>query len=157
MEKNRFLKIIIICLLILNFGVLAFLVWGNKRNRGDHHGGNMRGGPAKFIVEELNLDDKQQDQFNELKKEHQQQMRQLQDSIKTQRDLLPDAIIKGDNAVADSIAARIGHYQQRMEYLTYEHFVKVRGICNDEQQKKFKTIIQDILEMMGPRKGPPHR
>jgi Spy/CpxP family protein refolding chaperone len=155
MEKNRFLKIIIVCLLLLNLGILAFLFLGNRRGGRDHRHGPPEDGPAKFIIEELQLDAHQQDQFNGLKKEHQKQMRQLQDSIKTQRDLLPDAIINGNNAVADSITNNIGHYQQRIEYLTYEHFVKVKGICTEEQKKKFKNIIQDILEMMGPRKGPP--
>jgi periplasmic protein CpxP/Spy len=158
MEKNRFLKIIIVGLLLVNIGMLTFLFLGNKKGgRDHHHRGHMEEGPAKFIIEELRFDEKQQDQFNELKKEHQSQMRQLQDSMKIQRELLPDIIIKGDNAMADSISNKIGRYQQQIEYLTYQHFVKVNGICNEEQKKKFKNIIQDILEMMGPRKGPPHR
>jgi protein CpxP len=153
MEKNRFLKIIIIFLLVLNMGMLAVLLLGNGPGRRDHPHGE--GGPAKFIIEELGLDENQQALFNDLKKEHQQQMRQLQDSMRMQRELLPDIIVEGNNAKADSVAASIGHYQQQIEYATYQHFVKVRSICNQSQKKKFKTIIDEILKMMGPPRGEP--
>jgi protein CpxP len=157
MEKNRFLKIIIIFLLVLNLGMLAVLLLGNGPGRRDHppHG---EGGPAKFIIKELGLDENQQALFNDLKKEHQQQMRQLQDSMRMQREMLPDIIVEGNNAKADSVAAAIGRYQQQIEYDTYQHFVKVRSICTESQKKKFKTIIDEILKMMGPPKeGPGHR
>jgi periplasmic protein CpxP/Spy len=156
MEKTRFLKIVIVILLIINLGVLTFLFISRGDGKRNHH---PRGeeGPAKFIIDQLGFDDKQVARFNELKTEHQQQMRQLQDSIKIQRDLLPDIIIDGNTSSADSVTTIIGNYQKQIEFNTYSHFVKVRAICNEEQKKKFKNIIEEILQMMGPRKGPPHR
>lgn len=154
MEKNKFLKIIIVFLLVLNLGTLIFLFLG----LGPRHPGRERGkheGPAKFIIEELGFDEKQQAQFEDLKKEHRGQMNSMEDSMKTQRDMLPDVIIAGNDSKADSIATRIGEHQKKIEIYTYQHFVKVFQICNEEQKKKFKNIIDDILKMMGPKKGGP--
>jgi hypothetical protein len=154
MEKNRFLKIIIVCLLVLNFGVLAFLFFQHKPP-GKHDHPRDEGGPAAFIIKELGFDENQVGQFNDLKSEHQDQMREIQDSMRIQRDMFPDLIVEGDAKKADSVSTEIGKLQKRIEYCTFEHFVKVRALCNDEQKKKFKNIIKDILHMMGPRKGPP--
>jgi len=157
MEKNKFLKVIIFFLLIINLGTLVFLFL-SRVHAGHHRGdrGNHEG-PANFITEELGFDEKQQSQFEDLKKEHQGQMRNMQDSMKMQRDMFPDVIIAGDNVKADSIATNISRSQKQIEIYTYQHFVKVYQICNDEQKKKFKNIIDDILMMMAPKKGgPPH-
>jgi protein CpxP len=158
MEKSKFLKVIIIFLLVLNLGTLIFLFLGRKHGGHHPHEKGNHEGPANFIIEELKFDEKQQVQFEDLKKEHQNQMRSMEDSMRTQRDLLPDVIIAGDDSKADSIASNISRYQKQIEIYTYQHFVKVFRMCNDEQKKKFKNIIDDILKMMGPKKGgPPHR
>ncbi len=147
--------IVIIFLLILNLGTLTFLFLG-KRPGGPRppHG---KEGPAGFIVDELQLNDQQQAAFNDLKKEHQGQMRIMEDSMRIQRELLPDLIVLGQKATADSVAMRIGGYQEQIEVYTFDHFVKVQALCNDEQKKKFKNIIGDILKMMAPPKGGPPR
>lgn len=155
MEKNKFLMIVIVFLLILNLGTLTFLFIG--RGQGRPHGGppHRKGGPAGFIIEELKFDAQQQTAFNDLKQEHQGQMRMMEDSMRIQRDLLPDLIVSGNRAKADSVSYVISGYQRKIEMFTYDHFVKVQGLCNEEQKKKFKNIIGDILKMMAPPKGGP--
>ena len=149
--------IVIIFLLILNMGTLAFLFFnlGTYKPIGPKH---PKEGPAKFIIEELGFDDQQQKAFNELKKEHQGQMKMMEDSMRMQRDLLGDIIINGDVSKNDAVSTIIAGYQKKIEIYTFQHFVKVHGLCNDEQKKKFKNIIGDILKMMAPHKGgpPPH-
>jgi len=159
MEKSKFLMVVIVILLLLNLGTLTFLFMSQRHpplGPPPHH----QGGPAGFITEELKFNDEQKQKFEELKKEHQSQMRGIMDSIRIQRELLPDLIVNGDNKGADSISTIIGHYQKKTELYTYAHFVKVKELCNDEQKKKFKSIISDILKMMAPPKGeghhPPH-
>jgi hypothetical protein len=156
MEKNRFLTIIIVFLLILNLGTLVVIFM--SKNGGGHRPPFRQEGPSAFIIEELGFDEQQKNRFNELKKEHQGQMKNMQDSMKLQRDLLPEVIMSGNDARADSITTAIGKYQQQIEIYTYRHFVKVYALCNEDQKKKFGNIIEDILKMMSPRKGgpPPH-
>ena len=154
MEKSKFLTLIIVFLLVLNLGTLIFLFIGRGPG-GPNRPPHDKEGPAQFIIDELAFDEKQQASFDDLKKEHQTQMRNLQDSIKKQRELWPELIISGDNAKADSISTLIGKHQKQIEIYTYQHFVKVYGLCNEDQKKKFKNIIGDILIMMGPKKGGP--
>jgi protein CpxP len=156
MEKNRFLTIVIIFLLILNLGTLVFVFV--SRNGGHQRPPFREGGPANFITQELGFDEQQKTRFNELKKEHQTQMRNMQDSMKIQRDQFPEIIISDNEARADSITTVIGRYQKQIEMYTYQHFVKVYALCNEDQKKKFSHIIEDILKMMSPGKGgpPPH-
>ena len=149
--------IVVVFLLILNLGTLTFLFFGKGGGRPHNRPPHDKEGPAKFIIDELGFDDKQQASFNDLKMEHQSQMRMMEDNIRTQREFLPDIIINDNNAMADSVSTVIGGYQKQIEMYTYQHFVKVRAICNEEQKKKFKSIIDDILKMMAPPKGGPPR
>jgi periplasmic protein CpxP/Spy len=155
MEKNRLLTLVIVLLLILNFGTLAFLFIGQKNRRNGPHHPMENEGPANFIIEELAFDEQQKNAFEELKKEHQGQMRAMMESIKVQHGLMPDLIIAGDQAKADSVATQIGTYQKQIELYTYTHFVKVFALCKEEQRPKFKSIIKEILERMAPKKGMP--
>ena len=155
MEKSRFLKIVIIALLVLNLGTLSFLFINHLHGKGHHGPPHDQEGPARFIIEKLGFDEKQQAAFNDLKREHQGQMRMMEDSIKMQRDQLPELITSGNDAKADSVATAIGRCQKQIERYTYQHFVKVYALCNDQQKDKFKDIIGEILHMMGRRGGPP--
>jgi len=38
---------------------------------------------------------------------------------------------------------------------TFEHFKKVRALCNEEQKKKFDAIIKQAIGMMGQQQGRP--
>ncbi len=153
MEKSKFLMIVIIFLLILNIGTLVFFFFNPGGRPSGHHRG--KGGPASFIIQELGFDEKQQAAFNDLKKEHQSQMKTMMDSMNLQRELLPDLIVNGNRSKADSVSTAIGKHQKQIEVYTYEHFVKVYALCNGDQKEKFKNIIGDILHMMAPPKGGP--
>lgn len=155
MEKSKFQTIIIIFLLILNLGTLTFLFI--RRPMGPPPGMQHRGpNPGEFIVRELNFDESQKTQFDKLKAEHQQQMRNLRDSIEVERMRLPDVIVNTNDSMAIDASTKIGRYQQQVEWFTYQHFVKVYGICNDNQKGKFAGIIGEVLHMMAPPKqGPP--
>jgi protein CpxP len=155
MEKNKLLTLVIVLLLVLNLGTLAFLFIGQFNHRkGPHHPmGNE--GPANFIIDELGFDEQQKTAFEELKKEHQGQMKAMMDSIKVQHDLMPDLIIAGNQSKADSVATQIGNYQKQIELYTYTHFTKVFALCKEDQRPKFKSIIKEILERMASKKGMP--
>src|SRR5205085_5079121 len=93
-EKPKLLTFIIIALLVLNFATLAFM-WLHRpphpREMGPdmdrmHEGppghererdGRQDGKPADFIEHELNFNQQQQADFEKLKKEHQDIMKQV--------------------------------------------------------------------------------
>lgn len=149
MENPRFLKIVVILLLLLNLGTLAFLFMGRPP-------GGRPNGPAKFLVEALNLDDAQQTQYARLRSAHQQAMASFKERNGTDHRAFFDLLKTGQpdslriQQAADSIAAD----QKQMELATFEHFRQLRSMCRPEQQVKFDAVIDEALRIMRP---PPPR
>lgn len=166
MESNRFLKITIVVLLLVNIATLTFMWTG----RG-HHEGHMPpppphapGPPAafEFLTHELNLDEAQIKQFDALRKEHHECAELIQEKSHKMHhrffDLLGNSA--ADSALSVQLADSMALFQKQMEMLTFNHFKKVRAICKPEQQKKFDEVINGALEMMAPKpprgpNGPP--
>ena len=115
----------------------------------------------EFINHELKLDSNQQESYRKLRDEHQGRQQTIQDSLKNLKDAF-FALLQQPEAADSAIEAgakKITVLEERMELLTFRHFQKLRTICNADQQKKFDTIIQDVLRRMAPpknRQGPPH-
>jgi Spy/CpxP family protein refolding chaperone len=123
-----------------------------------HDGGEQ--GPADYIIKQLKLDDKQQQQFTELRKQHHDRMRKTHEKDKELHDLY-FSLLKIDNPdknKVDSIAILIGEQRKIMATVTFDHFQQLRAICNTDQKKLFDETINDILEMMAGHggEGPPH-
>jgi len=58
-------------------------------------------------------------------------------------------------ATAESIKAAINKattIEEQIDIKTFEHFKKVRALCNAEQQKKFDTIIKEVVQKISPSK-----
>jgi len=165
-QKPKILTYIIIALLLLNFGTLAFL-WFHKppkpnREFVEQHEmnkpgemnrlGEMRG----FLEDQLNFNDKQREEFNKLRDEHHKALMVIQDTIKSLKDRMFDQLILNsqDSLKVNSLAASIGDAQKQIELITYNHFQKVRALCDNEQKQKFDKIMKDVVRALDMR--PPH-
>ena len=139
-------------LLLINIGTIAF-IWLDKKP--PHRPGGVPGGPAKFIIKELRLSPKQEADFMALVKEHRQMANNNRDRIDELREQLFTQLIKPEAnvnpvALSDSIATR----EKAIDLGTYQHFAKVKALCDDRQKKHFDEIIKQILDMMGPPHSP---
>jgi periplasmic protein CpxP/Spy len=158
MESNRFLKITIIVLVLVNISTLAFMWSGRKHHEGHMpppHGPN---GAFDFLTHELNLDESQIKQFDALRKEHHEEAMIIQEKSRKMHHRFFDLLknMPADSLVSAQLADSMAMCQKQMEMLTFNHFKKVRDICKPEQQKKFDEVINEALEMMAPHppKGP---
>jgi hypothetical protein len=153
MENKRFLNIIVILLLLLNFGTLGFLWFGR------HQGPPPpppHGNAADFLTHELSLTADQQKKFSDLRELHHHRVTEIQDSIHMLREKFFDELPTGSTGRADSLAMEIGKKQTELERVTFDHFRQVRMLCDAGQQKKFDNVIQEALRMMAPPPpGPP--
>lgn len=166
-DKPKIMGLIILALLVLNFGTLSFM-WINRPPKPEHermHEGpgpehiEHPGHPGEFLIHELKLNDTQQKDFEKLRDEHQKQMKQVFDDIRKNKDELfamlsnPAADTNKISGLTDNIAKG----QKQIELATYDHFKKVRALCDDNQKKKFDEIIGDVLKMMAmqPPGSPP--
>ena len=150
MENNRFLKIVIVALLLINIGVLSY-VWMGAHN--GPHGGHLSGPDVfGYLCKELQLDDAQTKQYAALRDEHHQAMQAIQHKSHQLRDRFFDMlhVYPVDSAAIKNMSDSIAHTQEQIELVTFYHFQKVRAILRPDQQRHFDSIIQETLSMMAP-------
>ena len=153
MNNTRFLKAVIIVLILLNFGTLAFM-WFNHPVSGQPDRPQFAAG---FLVKELELSGQQQKEYFLLRENHRNILRQLQEHDKTLHTRFFDQLfsevpdLKRVGDLADSIAEN----RKKMEVLTYDHFMQVRQMLTPDQQKKFEKIFDEVLRMVLPPPPPP--
>jgi hypothetical protein len=152
MERNKFLIYIIVALVLLNLLTLGSF-WLGRSHHNSPPPGNRHETPGDVIVRELSFSTEQQNAFENLKTEHQQIIRPLQDSLRIYRDGLYDEKIFADKDRVLSHIAQINRIQQEIEFQTWLHFRKVNDLCTAEQKAKFFPVIRKAVRIMG---GPPH-
>src|SRR5437016_4737490 len=75
MDNSKFFKTVIIILLLINTGTLAFMWMHHPPHDGPPH---ERGDVKDFLVHELKLNNDQQNQFEMLKQQHHEAVEELQ-------------------------------------------------------------------------------
>ncbi len=115
------------------------------------------GGPANFIIKELNLDKSQQEAYLELVHLHQNEVRSLRNEIRHTKDEFFDLLNHPE--ATDSIkliaAKKISKYSEQIDIVTLNHFASLRALCNGQQRQKLGAIMKEVTRMMGPPM-PPH-
>ena len=151
MNDTRFLKIVIVILLLINIGSISFM-WLHHPPPPPMHERDA----LHFMIHELKLSDAEQTQFETLKKDHQQAMENFKRTERNLHDkyfgLLSTA---SDSMSVTQMADSISNNQKQIELLTFYHFKKVRAILTSEQQKKFDEMIGNALGKMA-SPPPPH-
>jgi len=152
MKKEKLLVIGIVGLLILNLGTLGFLFLGQRNS---FPMGRPKGPPPvdKIIIEGLKLDETQIDKFEQLKKEHRHGMEDFELQNKVLHDayfekLKSDSINKNDLQV---LLTKISYLAVYRDSITFDHFRKIRFICNANQKASFDKLIDDIIHTMHAR------
>ena len=151
MNSNRFLKIVVGILLILNIGTLGF-IW-IRHGHMDTPPRHDRGDVAGFLTHELMLNDTQLQQFLMLREEHHHAAEQLQEEGRALHQHFFD-LLHGqspDSSLIQQAANAIAANQKQLDLVTFYHFQNVRAICTPGQQKKFDEVINEALRIMAPK------
>lgn len=156
--NNRWLLVVTLILVTANIVTLA-LLWTNKTGKGEKFPPLRQEQVFEFVSNELKLDSVQKEAYKKLRDEHQAGQKPLQDSIRKAKDALFSLLEQGNvaDSMLQSYSKRAAEAEQQLDLLTFKHFQKLRAICDPEQQKKFDSIIKDVLRRMAPpkRQGPP--
>lgn len=151
--KNKWLTGLLIVLLAANAVTIA-LFWLNKPKPAT----GPKGSPAEFLVKELSLDARQQEQLKVLVTEHRKNAEELRMKIRTAKESFFDLLKQSQ--VADSTktqaAKAVSVITEQLDLLTLNHFQQVRALCTPEQQKKFDGIIHEVTAMIGQPAPPMH-
>jgi Spy/CpxP family protein refolding chaperone len=155
MSESRFLKTVIIGLLLLNAGTLSYLFLQGRRTGTEGRDQPMHGGPgrtARFLREQLQLTDDQEAQFREMREDHHEKMgrihRRIGESHQHLYGLLHDGYQPADSIAAIPFIDAYTNAQREVEWLRFTHFRNLRSICTPAQQQKFDRVISDALEQL---------
>jgi hypothetical protein len=143
--KNNIFTWLLGLLLLANAVTLVFFWIGKPPQE------MLKDSPKDFLTAALNFDERQQDQFAVLRKEHRAKTESLREKIKAAKDDMFDLIkLPGvSDSVKQVAARRVSVLTEELDLNTLDHFQKVRALCNERQQEKFDTIIHQLTRMMG--------
>ena len=167
MSKIKLLTIAAIGLLLVNIGIVAFLLMKKQpvppRGRppmGQHDGPPMKkDGPKKIIAERLHFDKEQVAAYDKLIAEHQVAVKTLDDSIMLSKNNLYQSLQSETFAGKDSLVNRLGALQKQVELIHYEHFAAIKNLCKPDQLKNFNKLTNELSRFFaaGKKDGPPPR
>ena len=155
MNNVKFLKAILLILLLVNVATLSFL-WFTKPPRP-----NPQGTAKDFLAKELSFSPKQLQQFEALQVAFQEQREALRQSNRDNHDVYFDLLQNPnvDSITVKNAAEEIIKIKEKEELAIFYHLQKVRAICDATQKPKFDKIVKEAAKMMGPRQheghGPP--
>lgn len=149
MNKTTLLTIAVTVLFVLNLGVISFLFM-NKPPRPD--GGE---GPKRIIIERLRFDKEQADQYEDLIKQHKNEIDPINTEIVAAKNQLYKSLAIPDPVKEDSLIAVIGRMQERIEHIHYRHFLAIKLLCKEDQQEEFIALTKDLSEYFSPKERRP--
>ena len=150
MKTNRFYKIIISVLILINIGTLFFLWKGPKRPK--HPERNE-------LVEMLDLSGNAKTKILALQDNHFKKKDAL---IKRSRNLHESLFKSFNNESKDSteikmLIDKIVENQRETEQMTFDYFKVVSSLCTPDQQKRLQELIHNVLSRAGGSPSLPKR
>lgn len=111
-----------------------------------------RRAPRHFIINKLDFDKEQADQYLSLIKAHQVKMHAYRMEMNRAKTNLYSNLANEGNA-HDSLFAKINKIQYKIEVQHYSHFQDIKRICRPDQLDNFEELSHELSRLFGP--GPP--
>jgi protein CpxP len=148
--KNKVLVTIIAILLLANIAMLVFFISGMKSpERETATAKKTMPSTESFLQTKLGFSEQQVNQFNQLKKEHQEKLNPLFDDLRTTKDQfflqVKDPV---SDSYIDSLAGIIGSKQKNLDMQVFRTVREVRKLCTSQQQVTFDTLLPKIAYKM---------
>jgi Spy/CpxP family protein refolding chaperone len=144
-RSNNILTIAVVILLLANIGLLIYIF--TTKNKHDERGRRGKD-PIGEMAKDLNMTDQQQKDFKQLRDDHFKNIRPQMDSLRAAKTAY-FSLIK-DSTANDSI---INAYDQRLmvqqsviDKMTFDHFRRVRNLFTPEQQPRFDSFVQKMMQ-----------
>ena len=149
MNKIKVLQFAIIVLIILNIGLVCFIFFSK---------GNGERMPREIVIEKLHFNKNQIVKYDRTIKNHQKNIRKLDDSIrKTKNNLY--LLLNSENNIElkkDSLIQNLSSFQQQIEATHFNHFLEIKSICNQEQLADYEELTTELSKIFSNRKKPKH-
>lgn len=151
MNKTKVLGFAVIALLVLNFGILAFLFFSKNDN-----GSRGRKMPREIIIEKLHFDENQIVEYDKIIKTHQEDIRNLDDSIRSTKNELYQLLNSEtiDSVQKDSLYLKLANYQKQIETTHFNHFIEIKKLCKKEQLSDYENLTEELSKLFSHPKRP---
>jgi hypothetical protein len=116
----------------------------DERPRIDH----VRPEPKPFIADKLDFSKEQTASYEALLREHRGVTKEKKDDIRElKRNLYGLIYLDPDNPEGVRLLDEISAEERSLAEETFDHFRRVRALCNNEQKKKFERVLDQALDM----------
>ena len=145
MNKQKLLTFLVITLLLINIGLLAFLFLSGPKKNGPI-GRNAE--PKHIIIDKLHFDETQITEYNKIIKTHIESVNAIDDSIKTYKNKLYNELKNPENkSVSDSLFTKIAGFQAEVEKTHYNHFLDIKKICKPDQLEDYNELTDELAKI----------
>ncbi len=151
MTTNRKLTIGIIGLLVINLIVVSFLITGHKK--GGDRKNSTRHNPAQIIIKKLDFNESQVASLNTLKESHKKNVHSKDEEIRAIKKTIFNSLGDQTSVNIDSLSSMIGAIQEDIEVAHYEHFLRIKALCNEDQLPKFTELSKELSKIFNRKKG----
>ncbi|MEC4003482.1 hypothetical protein OX283_002330 [Flavobacterium sp. SUN052] len=140
MNKTKLLTFSVIALLLLNFGILAFLFLSGPNGR--------KHTPREVVIHKLHFDTNQIADYDKLITVHKEKIKSLNDSIKNCKNELYSQLKTTENkSVTDGLFLKIAQFQSQIEQTHFNHFLDIKKLCKPNQFKDYNELTTKLSEM----------
>lgn len=160
MSKIKLLSIAVIGLLLVNIAIVSFLMFrkspplpgGRPPMAQEGRPPEQSYGPKKIIIEKLDFDKEQAAQYEILIKQHQLLIASLNDSIKDAKNDLYSSLTDETFTGKDSLIAKLGLLQRKVEITHYDHFAAIKKLCRPDQLENYASLTKELAKFFAPPK-----
>lgn len=156
--QKKFAVRIIILLVLLNVGLLGFLVWqkGKKQDPFLYPRNESYRDLSGVLKRELHLSEVQVLQFDHIRADYYKKELELKQQIKDAKDAMNEEMfsIQTDDAMIKNLACTISEDEYKMELLRYQQAKDLKAVCNVEQLEKFEKLVKEIRDYFRPDNQP---
>ena len=99
----------------------------------------------KIFEKELNFNQQQMDSVDKFRKEHFDIVQKYMDESKKYKEELIEQMKNPDNVKVQNLISKIADNEKNIETETFNHFMKIRNLCDDKQKEKFSEIFKIII------------
>ena len=137
--SKKTLTIGLITMVVINVVLIILLIWQSAGHDPRHRH------PSGMLVKQLDFSEDQIKQFDQLRSTHFSRVDPKMERIGNLKRALMNA---PDSTEARKLTKEIGDLEGQIDYLTYEHFTRVREMCSPEQKEKMDEIKRRMSERM---------
>lgn len=141
---NNTTKLVMLFLVLSNTLALGYLFFDNKTHPQPPK-------PMEVIVDKLQFDENQQQEFAKLVHVHRKEVKSIHLSIVRLKNNMYQGLKKEIPVVNDSLLTLVANSVKELERIHYEHFMDIKNLCDSSQRTNFNELANNLGFLFQPQ------